>query len=191
MAEVTAFVDDAVTGRLPDICAKDGVPATGRFRIVEEIGRSNRLGVLWLLLLTGPLGWIVLLFLASRDSGERLAVELPYSDAAYARFVGARRLRSGALAVCLLGTVGLLVLGASAHLGPAGIVLTLGLVAPAVVAVGVAEWRMHGASVDVALDASRRWVTLGRVHPAFVAACEEQTLEHRTVTSRWTARMPD
>jgi hypothetical protein len=184
MAEVTVFVDDAVTGRLPGICAKDGVPATGRFRIVEEVGRSNRLGILWLLLLVGPLGWIALLFLASRDAGERLAVELPYSDAAYGRFVGARRLRNGALAVCLLGALGLLVLAAWAHLGPAGIVLTLGLIVPAVVAVGVAGWRMEAASVDVALDASRRWVTLRRVHPAFAAACEKRTLDHRTMTPR-------
>ena len=78
----------------------------------------------------------------------------------------------------------LLALAAWAHLGPAGIVLTLGLIVPAVVAVGLAGWRMDAASVDVALDASRRWVTLRRVHPAFVAACEKRTLEHRTMTSR-------
>jgi hypothetical protein len=183
MAEVTVFVDDAVTGRLPDICAKDGVFASGRFRIVEEIGQSNRLGILWLLLLVGPIGWIVLLFLVARDSGEHLAVELPYSDAAYGRFAAARRLRTGGLAVCLLGTVTLLVLSAWAHLGAAGGVLTLALLIPAVVAMGVAGWRVHGASVDVGLDASRRWVTLRRVHPAFAAACQEQ-MRDRSVTSR-------
>jgi hypothetical protein len=77
MADVTVFVDDAVRGRLPDICAKDGVPASGRLRVTQEIGRSNRLGILWLLLLAGPLGWIGLFILASRGSAEELAVALP------------------------------------------------------------------------------------------------------------------
>jgi hypothetical protein len=180
VAEVTVFVDDAVTGRLPDVCAKDGVPASGRFRIVQEIGRSNRLGILWLLVLVGPLGWIALLVLASRDSGEHLAVQLPYSDSAYDRFVGARRLRNGALAVGSLGAIGLLLLAAWAHLGPAGFLLTLGVAVTAIAAVATAEWRMQGASVRMVLDASRRWVTLRGVHPAFVAACQEQTHAHRT-----------
>ena len=47
MSEATVFVDDAVRGTLPDICAKDGVPATGRFRMTTEVGRSNRIGRLW------------------------------------------------------------------------------------------------------------------------------------------------
>src|SRR5437764_263038 len=35
-------------------------------------------------------------------------------------------------------------------------------------------------SVDISLDASRRWVRLGRVHPAFVAAVEVSVPEeHR------------
>jgi hypothetical protein len=36
MAEVTVFVDDAVLGRLPDICALDGVPASGRLRVTID-----------------------------------------------------------------------------------------------------------------------------------------------------------
>lgn len=184
MAEVTVFVDDAVTGRLPGVCAKAGVPASGRLRIVQEIGRSNRLGILWLLLLMGPLGWIALLFLASRDAGERLAVEVPYSDSAYEMIVGARRLRNGALLVGALGAIGLLLLAVWAHLGQAGVLLMLVVAASAIVAAGIAEWRLQRASVEVALDASRRWVTLRGVHPAFVAACQAQTLEHRTTTSR-------
>jgi len=174
MAKVTVFVDDAVLGRLPDFCAKDGVPATDRFRIVEEIGRSNRLGVLWLLLFAGPLGWIVLLVLAGRDQGERLAVELPYSDAAYERFVSARRLRNRAGAIGAIGGIGLLVLTVWAGLGLGGLILTLGVVGSAIVAAMVGEYRMGRTSVDVGLDASRRWVTLRGVHPVFAAACEDQ-----------------
>ena len=181
MAEVTVFVDNAVLGRLPDICAKDSVPATGRFRIVEEIGRSNRLGVLWLLLFAGPLGWIVMLALAGRDQGERLAVELPYSDAAYARYTAGRRLRNGAGAVGAFGGLGLLYLTLLAGLGLAGFVLTLAAVVGAIVAAMVGEYRMGQASVGVALDGSRRWVTLRGVHPLFVAACEEQKTQQHQV----------
>jgi len=173
MADVRVFVDDAVLGRLPDICAVDGVPATNRLRIVEEIGRSSRLGVLWLLAFTGPLGWIALLFLATRDSGERLAVEVPYSTAAYDRFVQARRLRNGALAVGATASVGLLFLTSWAGLHEAGVLLTLGAVIATTVTVLAAEWRISTTSICVNLDASRRWVTLGRVHPTFAAACED------------------
>ena len=42
------------------------------------------------------------------------------------------------------------------------------------------SFRFERASVGVSLDASRRWVTLSNVHPAFVAACDG---EHR-VSSR-------
>jgi hypothetical protein len=183
MAEVTVFVDEAVMGRLPDICAKDGVPASGRLRVIQEIGRSNRLGILWLLVLVGPIGWIALLFLASRDAGERLAVELPYSDSAYERIVGARKLRSGALLVGVLGVGALLLLAAWAHLGRTGALLIVALVIPAMVAAVVAEWRLQRATVEVALDASRRWVTLRGVHPAFVAACQARTLGSRATIS--------
>ena len=172
MAEVTVFVDEAVRGWLPDICAKDGVPARGRLRVTEEIGRSNRLGILWLLLLAGPLGWIVLLFVASRSSSEELAVELPYSDTAYERLVHVRRRRTLALAIGALGGIGLLTVSTRAQLGLAGIMLTLGFVGAAMVVVLTADYRLGKASVGVRLDASRRWVTLRGVHPAFAAACD-------------------
>lgn len=171
MAEVTVFVDDAVCGTLPDVCAKDGVPASGRFRIEQEVGGSTRLGVLWLLVLAGPLGWIVLLLLSMRDTGERLTVALPYSVAAHDRYSAARRLRNVALAAGALGGLALLLLSTWAQLGAAGALLVgITVVATVVVAV-VGEWRMGRAGVGVELDASRRWVTLTGVHPSFSAAC--------------------
>lgn len=179
MAEVTVFVDDAVRGHLPAICAKDGVPADGRLRVSEEIGRSNRLGILWLLLLLGPIGWIVLVFLMSSDVGEQLKVELPFSDPAYDRIVEARRLRRWAVAIGAFGGFGLLVLTALLRLGPIGLVLTFALIIAAIAGALVAEHRLGQASVGVSLDGSRRWVTLSGVHPVFAAACQEQTANER------------
>jgi hypothetical protein len=48
---------------------------------------------------------------------------------------------------------------------------TVLVVAVAAVAVALAaEWRLGRQAVRVELDASRRWVTLGNVHPAFARA---------------------
>lgn len=174
MAEATVFVDDAVLGRLPQVCAKRGTSTGSHLRIVEEVGRSNRLGILWLLALAGPLGWLVLLVLGSRDSGEHLAVEVPLSDGAYAELVAARRLRNWALVCGLALTVVLILLTGWAQLGTSGLVLAGATGLATVVVAFVAEVRIGRASVGVALDASRRWVTLDGVHPAFAAACRER-----------------
>ncbi|MGH8998598.1 MAG: hypothetical protein ACRDY7_04335 [Acidimicrobiia bacterium] len=45
MAHVTVFVDDAVRGRLPAVCVKDGTPAQGRLAVSQTIGDGTRLGV--------------------------------------------------------------------------------------------------------------------------------------------------
>jgi hypothetical protein len=177
--DVTVFVDDAVRGRLPDICVKDGVPTRGRTRVTEEIGRSNRLGVLWLLVLAGPIGWLALLFLLSRDSGEYLTVELPYSDGAHARLTAAYRLRTVARRVAVFGGLGLLAVTLLAHLQAAGFALIILTVGAGAIAMVVADYRIGRVLVAVRLDASRRWVALRNVHPAFAAACA--ALEERSV----------
>ena len=168
------FVDEAVLGRLPQVCSKRGTPTGSRLRSVEEVGRSTRLGVLWLLALAGPLGWIVLLVLASRDTGEHLAVEVPLSDAAYGELAAGRRLRLVASAGGIVALVALLLLSGWAQLGMPGLVLLVAAAIATLVVVFVAQRRIDRASVGVSLDASRRWVTLSGVHPAFVAACREQ-----------------
>lgn len=174
VAAVTVFVDDAVRGRLPGVCAKDGVPTSATLRVVEEVGQSNRLGVLWLLVFLGPLGWIALALLAGRDRGEHLAVELPWSEEAYDRLVEARRARSRALAAGAAAGAGLLALLWRGTLGPAGGVLFLAVVVATLGAALVTGWRIGTNSVGVQLDASRRWVTLTGVHPDFAAACRHQ-----------------
>src|SRR5687767_10420348 len=112
MASVTVFVDDAVRGELPRMCARDGVPTRDALSRHEEIGSRSGLGVAWLLLLAGPLGWLGLLVIALSKSGrgEHLHVELPMSDGAYQRLRQARRLRDRSLWTFLLATAASLLL---------------------------------------------------------------------------------
>lgn len=167
-------MDDAVLGRLPAVCIKDGTPAASRLRIIEQVGRPEGLGVLWLLLLLGPIGWVVLAVVWAWPAGERLAIEVPMSDAAYDRFTEARKNRTLAGACSLLGIAfAALVLVGSAF-GLIGDVLVVGTVAGLLAMWWVADGRFRRASVGVALDASRRWVTLRRVHPTFAAACDDK-----------------
>ena len=67
------FVDDAVLGRFPPVCAKTGAPADGWLSVTETVGRSGGVATPWLLLLLvlGPLGWVALLVIALAGSGQR------------------------------------------------------------------------------------------------------------------------
>jgi hypothetical protein len=95
VAEVTVFVDDAVRGRLPDTCAKEGIPTTDRLTMRCEVGGGSSLGVAWLLILAGPLGWLGLFIIGlSRRPADLMTVRLPVSESAYRRgLVAQRRLR--------------------------------------------------------------------------------------------------
>jgi hypothetical protein len=177
MATTTVFVDDVVQGRLPTVCVRDGVPTGDQLKFAHPVGEASGLGVLWLLVLAGPPGWIALLALAGRDRGERLTVVLPYSEVAYGRLVEIRRLRVGGFVVAVGALVaGVLATNVMTPMPPIG---PLPWVVPGAVAIGavtalvVAEWRMRNERVGVEFDASRRWVTLRRVHPAFAAACDD------------------
>lgn len=182
------FVDDAVRGTLPDVCAKDGVPTADRIVVREELGDRAGLGVAWLLLLLGPIGWLGLLLIAfSRGArGEVLTVRVPMSEPAYARLQSARRMQRVGLAVAVAAFVVWFVTTAGADLGDLeGRMVLLAVIASlagGILSVLVGETRVRASSVQVDLDASRRWVTLSRVHPAFVAACQahEQRQRQRT-----------
>lgn len=170
MGEVTVFVDDAVLSRLPGVCARTGEPADGRLMIESTVGDAARLGVWWLLVLTGPLGWIALAVLATHGR-ERVTVEVPWSSGAHEALVAARRVRLASLCA-LVGLVAVMVVllgaGTSVWVGaPAALVA-----GAAFVGYLVGVFRVDEASIDVHLDASRRWVTFSRVHPTFAAACE-------------------
>jgi hypothetical protein len=179
---VTVFVDDAVLGRLPPVCALTGRPSDGTLTVRTDVGRTGAvpIPVTALLFLAGPVGWVVLVLLAwaGGGRGERLTVRLPWSEAAEHEVDALRRRRTAAWVGVAVGVVVLVLLlvvrGAAA--GPtqaAAPVVALVLVAAAVVATVAAvtaERRIDRRSVSVELDGSRRWVTLGNVHPAFRAA---------------------
>lgn len=187
MAEVTVFVDDAVLGTLPAVCAKDGIPTGDRLKIRDEMGDRAGLGVAWLLLLAGPLGWLGLLIISTSRSGrgETLTVEVPMSEPAYQRLRAARRMRRYACIVGVAGgAVAVAMLLQSASAGAAGPWQALALIGAvavlgAIVALYATDGRIRRALVGIDLDASRRWVTLSGVHPAFVAACRAQQQERQ------------
>lgn len=170
------FVDDAVRGTLPGVCAKDGVPTTSGLTVHDELGDRAGLGVAWLLLLAGPPGWLGLLIISASRGGRRevLTVQIPLSDEAYQRLRSARRGQSIALAVAVLAApVALFTLLAfTTPLVKAVALMALVVTVIAVVALIANERRLRDARICVGLDASRRWVTLVGVHPAFVAACQ-------------------
>jgi hypothetical protein len=182
MAEVTVFVDDAVCGRLPPVCAKTGRPSDGRLSIAHDIGGGSTVptALMLLLLLLPPIGWLVLLVLAIANPrrSEWLHVELPWTTDTAER-VRALRTQLRALWIgAMLGVVGVfaaLIASANATGGNvfayrlalfALLAATLGCVVAAL----VVERRVGRHSVSVELDASRRWVTLRGVAPEFVRA---------------------
>lgn len=191
MAHVAVFVDDAVRGTLPGVCVKDGVATADQMVVRDEVGDRAVLGLAWLLLLAGPLGWLGLLIMSTARSGrgEVLTVQVPMSEQAYQRLLAGRRLRRRAVLVGVLGGLLALVALTSSNTttGDAFQWRALGLIAAlavvgAILTLFIADHRLRNATIQVDLDASRRWVTLSRVHPAFVAACQahEQRLPQRT-----------
>src|SRR5450432_3913097 len=100
MARVEVFVDDAVRGRLPNVCVKTGERADGKLRIEQQYDGLN--GAWFLLLLLGPVGWVVLIFLALGARRSSLSVQLPYATGAVDHEVRLSRARWLAIGVTLL-----------------------------------------------------------------------------------------
>jgi hypothetical protein len=166
MATVEVFIDDAVRGRLPHVCAKTGARSDGKLRIEQSTGG---LGFGWLLLFLGPIGWIgLVIWLCVTSRSGVLTIRLPYSDAAVDHEWRLRRISFRAAELALLGFG----LALAIRAAPATAVLAVVAVGAAVVSL-VAFIRLLTVRVGVRLDASRRWVTLTRVHPEFVRAVEQ------------------
>lgn len=166
MARVTVFVDDAVRGNLPPVCVRTGEAATHKVWFHGTVG--GRSALWFLLVFFGPVGWIILLF---GSGSERLDVLLPVSDSTLATWAERRRDRRIAVGgLVLMVVLSVLLTHQYGNLG----VLPLLLIGGAVLTVVVTHWRLEWAGIDVNLDASRRWVTLGGAHPAFVRAVEAQ-----------------
>ena len=174
MANVTVFVDDAVLGTVPRICVIDGVPTTDRLTVTEPIRRNNGLGLAWLLILAGPLGWLILLLIARvQQSGETLTVTLPYCEDAYRRRIQAERARLRATLVAVLSFVG----GFIAAIQQTTDLRLLAAALVAVGCIGLAEFvvqarRLDKLSVRLDLNASRRWLTLRGVSQEFVESMQ-------------------
>jgi len=184
MAGTMVFVDDAVRGRLPGVCAKSGVATVDHLVQTVPVGGNEGLGIAWLLILAGPIGWLALFVYAMGRRVETLTVRLPFCNAAYAELAGARRRRrkaAWAAAVCLLlAFVAFIPVAFDARAAAAGLAAVgVGFV----VVTGVETLRVRGAGVGVVLDGSRRWVYLSRVSDAFAAAAAAQLEERERTVS--------
>jgi hypothetical protein len=164
MATATVFVDDAVLGRLPPVCAKTGVETDDHLVMTVPVGGSDGFGLAWLLILAGPIGWLGLVIYAAARRVETLTVRLPYCDEAYMELSNARRTkRNAGLATFVLFLAAVVFLLLRSYAG------RVAAAALAVVIIGMAityiaeTFRIRRAAVGVELDGSRRWVTLSRV----------------------------
>jgi hypothetical protein len=71
---------------------KDGSYTADRLVLRQPQWNRNGLGIAWLLVLAGPLGWLGLIVIAStRRSGGDLTVTLPFSEEAHQRLVRPRK----------------------------------------------------------------------------------------------------
>ena len=169
MAAVSVFVDDAVRGRLPLVCAKTGEPADLVIRVRQPIG-GGPASMAWLLLFLGPPGWMAFVLVSILGSGqEYLTVRIPETDASYNREKQLQRFRLAAI-----------VAGVAVPLY--GLTVLRGMLPEMWLAAGatflVAALALHvivlQQNIGIRLDASRRWVTLRGVHPNFVHAVQMQ-----------------
>lgn len=177
---VRVFVDDAVQGRFPRVCARTGRPSDGWLSIDAVVGRSRSMSttaIVLLILFGGPLGWIVVLLFSPGQPTDRLRVELPWTVDTQAEVVALRQRRRLAWIASLAGAAGAVLLvvttagGAGWTMSGRVVLVTalVGAIGAAAVALAT-EWQIGRRTVGVDLDASRRWVTLTNVHPSFARA---------------------
>jgi hypothetical protein len=183
MGEVTVFSEDAVAGCLPGICVRTGVPTDDRLSVRAPVhAGGTRLGMAWLLILLGPVGWLVLVILAlTRRPAGGLVVRVPYSAVAQRKLFRARRSeRTAGVAVVALMVVEIVVLVTRPpSVGAISAVLLAGVTVAAATTV-VSALLLMPMEVRARLDASRRWVTLANVGSGFAFAAWEQSRSHVT-----------
>jgi hypothetical protein len=191
MAATTVFIDDAVSGNLPPICAKSGEPTTRHLTITQDM--TGSLGALWLALFFGPPGWLLLLLVAASRRRSNLTVRLPYSAEVLGWYASAVRQMFWCIAVAIAALVACLAAAAVIPIFPAGSLAFIAsvIVLAGAVAVAIFRWRAHRLLVVLSLDASGRWLTLHKVHPAFADACAEAARQPNPATrSTAPARRP-
>jgi hypothetical protein len=166
---VRVFVDDAIRGDLPMVCAKTGEPADFLVRVRQPVGGGIP-GWVWLLLFLGPMGVFALLLAALlAPATEYLTVRIPESDASFQRERQLERLRLAAL-----GAGVLVPLYGAFRPGMFPLVWLVVTVA-AFLTAGAITWVLWRQSISVSIDVTRRWVTLANVHPAFAQAVTRRT----------------
>ena len=168
MAAVSVFVDDAIRGDLPLVCAKTGEPADLVIRMRQPVGGGIPFWA-WFLLFLGPLGILALVLAAILAPGaEYLTVRIPETEASFQRERQVERWRLVALgAGVVFPFLGILGVGMFPLVW-----LAFGLACfLAAGALTVALWRQ---SIGVSIDVTRRWVTFTNVHPNFVEAVNTQ-----------------
>jgi hypothetical protein len=177
MASATVFVDDAVLGNFPPVCAKTGRVTDDRLVETASV-KSGVPALAWLLLLLGPLGLVALFVYACASRDETLTVRLPFSDGAYGELSHAlqrRRALGWSGLAALVGALGALIPGGSTAHAVAAALAVLGIVLLASWCAEAVHARRLG--VGVHLDASRRWVTLTRVHDDFARAAQDRLVQ--------------
>lgn len=158
------FVDDAIRGDLPMVCAKTGEPADFLVRVRQPVGGGIP-GWVWFLFFLGPLGIFGLLVAALLAPGtEYLTVRIPETEASFAHERQLERLRLAALGAGLL-----VPLYGAFQPGMFPLVWLVVTVA-SFLAAGALTWVLWRQSITVSIDVTRRWVTLANVHPAFAQA---------------------
>lgn len=168
MTAVSVFVDDAILGDLPLVCAKTGDPADFLVFRRQTVGGGIPAAV-WFLLLLGPVGVVALLLAALFAPGqEYLTVRVPETEAAYQR---ERQLERWRLVALGAGVVSPLLAVFGVGMFP---VLWLALTVACFAAAGALTWVLWRQSINVSIDVSRRWVTFTNVHPAFTEAVQRQ-----------------
>jgi hypothetical protein len=154
-------LDAALVGALPPVCVMTGAPAAGYAPMIVP----KSLGIAWLLLALGPLGWVLLAALYPRLR-VRYEIRVPMSERAFDRWMTERRRRlwgswlGGALVIVGVGI---------RALGPLALLVALaGLL---LVGVGLrAHWRIPWLQPSLSADARGRRVTMRGVHERFVVA---------------------
>jgi hypothetical protein len=173
MAAVTVFVDDAIRGELPLVCAKTGAPADLKVRVRQSVGGGIP-GVVWFLLFLGPLGIVALVLAAVLARGpEYLTVRIPETEESFTSERQLERWRLGALGAGVL--VPIYAAFRPIMFPHLALVLTVAFFVAAG-ALTVMLWRQ---SVGVSIDVTRRWVTLTNVHPHFADAVNSRVTKAR------------
>jgi len=179
MATTRVFVDNAVEGELPPVCARTGEVTADHLVMTVPVGGSEGFGIAWLLLLTGPVGWLGLFIYASVRRVETLTVKLPYCDEAYAELANVRRTRRNAgLATIAFFVMALFVVSISRTFTLQATAAALGVLGVGMLLTYILETlRIRRVAVRVQLDGSRRWVTLSNVSDAFAEAVTQSQRE--------------